>query len=583
MNPAFYACALLIIACMALLPSRAVGEEGPGASAAKAFIAEYEASVRPLEIALARASWKAQASGKDEDYKASEEADNRLDAALADPAAFARLKQIRQDLGKTKAEPTSEGLLARQIELLYLQYAGKQVDPELLRRITAKSTAITQAFNVYRAKVNGRELPDSAVRKVLGESHDSAYRRAVWEASKGVGAVVEKDLKELVKLRNEAARRLGFHDFYAMQLELNEMTEAEVLKLFDELYELTREPFRAVKARIDEKLAADYGITVADLRPWHYHDPFFQEPPATYTSRLDPIYADADVVKLASTFYAGIGLHVDDVIARSDLYERPGKYPHAMCMDIDREGDVRVMANVVPNHQWAATMLHELGHAVYDKYMPRSLPYVVHTPAATFTTEAIAMMFERLAEQPGWMQAAGLTVADPKAIARNSARMHRDHTLIFAAWTQVMVRFESAMYAEPDQDLNRLWWDLAEKYQLMHRPEGRNAPDYAAKIHIVSSPAYYHSYMMGEMFASQLHRTIVHDVLKAEAPSSLHGIGLTEPSYSGHKEIGEFLKAKVFGPGSRVRWDELVRYATGESLSPKAMMAELGTTGGGPP
>ena len=48
---------------------------------------------------------------------------------------------------------------------------------------------------------------------------------------------------------------------------------------------------------------------------------------------------------------------------------------------------------------------------------------------------------------------------------------------------------------------------------VLNRPEGRNAPDYASKIHIVSAPAYYHNYMMGELFASQVHHAIARDVL----------------------------------------------------------------------
>ena len=55
------------------------------------------------------------------------------------------------------------------------------------------------------------------------------------------------------------------------------------------------------------------------------------------------------------------------MIARSDLYEKPGKSPHAFCTDIDREGDVRVLANIVPNEYWMGTMLHELGHSVYSQ------------------------------------------------------------------------------------------------------------------------------------------------------------------------------------------------------------------------
>ena len=72
--------------------------------------------------------------------------------------------------------------------MLYLQYLEKQVDAGLLKKITAKANAVEQAFNVYRAKVDGKEMTDSEVRKLLKESTDSALRQKVWEASKGVGA-----------------------------------------------------------------------------------------------------------------------------------------------------------------------------------------------------------------------------------------------------------------------------------------------------------------------------------------------------------------------------------------------------------
>ena len=80
---------------------------------------------------------------------------------------------------------------------------------------------------------------------------------------------------------------------------------------------------------------------------------------------------------------------------------------------------------------------------------------------------------------------------------------------MFARWVQVMVRFERALYADPERDLDRLWWDLVERYQRVKRPEGRRAPDWAAKIHLATAPVYYHAYLMGECTASQLHRHVV--------------------------------------------------------------------------
>jgi peptidyl-dipeptidase A len=526
------------------------------------FIRAHEARIRPLERQAALAWWNANVSGKDEDFKAKEEAQNRLDAALADPKRFKELKAIKDGpLALLSSEK-------RQIDVLYLQYLEKQVDPELLKKMTALANKMEKAFNVYRANVDGKEMTDSEVRKVLKQSKDSARRKAVWEASKGVGSVVEADLKELVKLRNEAARKLGFKDFHVMSLHLNEQDQAKVIQLFDELDALTREPFRQAKMEIDAKLAADCGVKVEDLRPWHYQDPFFQESPAIFKANLDEVYAKADILKLCQEFYRGIGLPIDDVIARSDLYEKKGKSPHAFCTDIDREGDVRVLANIVPNEYWMGTMLHELGHSVYSsKNIPQSVPYVLRSEAHILTTEGVAMMFEKFSKNADWLQGMGVNVPEPQAFNETGRKMRRNQLLIFSRWCQVMLRFEKEMYANPDQDLNKLWWDLVEKYQLVKRPEGRNAPDYGSKIHVVSAPAYYHNYMMGELFASQVHHTLAREVLKTAPEKAL---------YNGNKEVGEFMRKRVFIPGRTLPWNELTKHATGAELNAKAFAADFG-------
>ncbi|GAH77922.1 unnamed protein product, partial [marine sediment metagenome] len=82
---------------------------------------------------------------------------------------------------------------------------------------------------------------------------------------------------------------------------------------------------------------------------------------------------------------------MESILANSDLYEREGKNPHAFCTDIDKEGDVRILCNLKNNEGWMETLLHELGHAVYDKYQAPQVPYLLRRPAHIFTTEAIAM------------------------------------------------------------------------------------------------------------------------------------------------------------------------------------------------
>ncbi|HZT78731.1 MAG TPA: M2 family metallopeptidase, partial [Gemmataceae bacterium] len=339
-------------------------------------------------------------------------------------------------------------------------------------------------------------------------------------------------------------------------------------KLFDELDELTREPFKAAKAEIDEELARRCKVKAAELMPWHYHDPFFQETPAVFAADIDEPFKKADLLKMCREFYASIGLPIGDVIDRSDLYEKKGKSPHAFCTDINRAGDVRVLANVQPDAYWAATLLHEFGHSVYSsKNIPQSVPYTLRMESHILTTEGVAMMFERLAKRRAFLERMDIKVPNARAFDETGAKMLRYQLLIFSRWCQVMLRFEKGMYEDPEQDLNKLWWDLVEKYQLVRRPPGRNAPDYASKIHIVSAPVYYHNYMMGELFASQLHHAIAREVYSRANPATV--------IYAGNPKVGEFMKKRVFEPGRTLSWDELTKFATGERLNPKAFAADF--------
>ena len=295
--------------------------------------------------------------------------------------------------------------------------------------------------------------------------------------------------------------------------------------------------------------------------PWHYQNRFFQEPPAIYSIDLDKYYKDRNIETLTTDYYSSIGLDISDMIGKSDLYEKPGKNQHAYCIDIDNLGDVRVLCNIKPNQNWMGTMLHEFGHANYDKYIDQQLPFALRNPAHTFTTEAIAMFFGRMSSNAHFLVDMKLTdTADANKVAAEGFKVLRLEQLTFSRWAQVMYRFEKALYADSDQDLNTLWWDLVEKYQLIRRPVNRNQPDWASKIHIATSPCYYHNYLLGELLASQFNHYITASVLKSDNFGQ---------SYYGKKEVGDYLKENVFEPGARYSWNEMIEKATGEKLTAK--------------
>jgi len=526
------------------------------------FISDHVEKIKPMEKAANLASWQAANTGKSEDYDKASELTLQLRQVYSSAEEFAYLKQTKT------AGQIEDRVLVRQLEVLCNAYLENQIEPELLKKIVDLGTQIEKNFSTFRGEIDGKKVTDNEIKEILKIETDSAKRKPAWVASKQVGAAVAGDLVRLVKLRNQAAQKLGFDNFHTLTLTTGEQDVKELDQIFKELYELTNEPFAKLKADLDRILAAKYDVAADELMPWHYHDPFFQESPMVYDLDLDTYYQDKNVKELATEFYAGIGLQVDSILARSDLYDRQGKNPHAFSTDIDREGDVRILCNLKNNEYWMETILHELGHGLYDKYHGLDAPFLLRRPAHSFTTEAIAMFFGRLSRNPIWMQQM-LNLSDQQRaeIAKVSDKYARLKQLIFARWAMVMYEFEKQLYANPDQDLNSLWWKLVEKYQFVKKPAGRDEPDWAAKIHFTIAPCYYHNYMLGELLASQLHHHLVREVLGLESDQNV--------SYVGQKRVGAFLTEKVFQPGAVYRWNGMIERATGESLTPKYFVQQF--------
>lgn len=512
---------------------------------ASTLLCELEQRLRPLYVELNRAWWDANVESTPANEARRRDAELALREALGDPATFAEVREAR-----AAAPPGSPE--HRQLDVLWREMAPHQIDPERRRRLVELETRVEAIFNTHRGEIDGERVDDNRIAEILRTSNDPTLRRRAWEASKTVGAEAAPLVLELVRLRNECARRLGFRDHYQMALTLAELDEDRLAATLDEVEKLTDPPFREWKAAYDAELAARFACSVDDLRPWHLGDVFFQEPPPVEGLDLDAHFAGRDLVELTLATFDGIGIDLRPVLARSDLYGRDGKSQHAFCIDVDRAGDVRVLANIVPNERWAETMLHEFGHAAYDTGIDPSVPFLLHGPAHMLLTEAVAMMFGALVRDPGWLgTVGGMARGEVETATPSLAAGRRAAGLVMARWMLVMCRFERDLYRAPDGDLGRHWWDLVESLQLVRRPDGERPTDWAAKIHLAVAPVYYQNYLLGELAAAQLR----------------HHIDTHEGGLVANPGAGRFLLGSVFSPGLRHRWDRLLASATGEPLT----------------
>lgn len=505
-----------------------------------------EARLAEIETEFHRAYWDSQVDATEANERRRAELELELRRLKGDPEALAAVNSALDD-------QIFDPILRRRLEVVRLSLTGNQMDEEQRARMVQLSSSVEGDFASFRPEVDGRRANDNDILEILRDSGDEQLRQRAWAASKEIGSHVAERVRELARVRNQAARDLGYGDYYLMSLDLQELNVEWLFGLLEELEEMTSGAYRAWKSQLDERLKKRFDVT--ELRPWHYADPFFQQLPPDGRIDLDDLFEGTEAGELARKTFDTWGIDVDGVLRGSDLYPREGKCQHAFCLDVDRSGqDVRILANVVPGERWTEVMLHESGHAAYDVSIEPTLPYTIRRAAHTFVTEAVAILCGRLVRDPEWLvRVAGRNPEDVDGIGGALRSANAAASLLFARWGLVMSYFERDLYADPEGDLDARWYELVERFQLVPPPpEGLVRPGaWAAKIHLAVAPVYYHNYLLGEMLASQLRTT---------AERECRG-------FVGDRSAGEFLVERVFRSGSLLPWDALIEEATGNALS----------------
>jgi len=176
------------------------------------FVEAHVAKVEPLTKEANLAYWDAATTGKEEDYKRFSELQLEISRLYNNPQDFAFIKDMKKS-GRIK-----NVRLARQLDKLYYAYLPNQVPPELLKEIVALDGKIQEKYSSFRGTMGGKKVTMSDIYDILTTEKDCRKRELAWKASKQVGDVIFDDLIRLVKLRNEAARKVGFDNYHTLNI-----------------------------------------------------------------------------------------------------------------------------------------------------------------------------------------------------------------------------------------------------------------------------------------------------------------------------------------------------------------------------
>lgn len=516
----------------------------------KCFVPKVESKSRQLN----KAFWILETTGSADAADLKAELDAELRLLFNDSDTYNKLLKWDHDPSLTNP------LLKRQLNILIRTFKHNMIAPALLIEISQKEASLLHAYANFRPDIDGKAVSENDIREILKKENSPSLRKKAWEASKLIGDTLAPQILSIVLLRNQGAQSLGYTDYFQMQLELQEVTESDLFDTLDDLAKKSDAAYAKVLQKIELQQSQRFNVQPEHLGPWAWSDPFCQEDPLD-SCELDSLVNGVDICDVATKFYQKMGIDVTSILKQSDMLERPGKNQHAFCINIDRDSDIRTLNNVKPTIRWMDTVLHELGHAIYEQGFDEKLPWLLREPPHMIPTEAMALIAGRQAYLKNVLQSIiGHSEAQEHLIVKAEESLQR-RQLIFSRWVLVMTYFERNLYSNPKQDLNKLWWQLVHKYQKIPIPPGREGKnDWAAKYHISLAPVYYYSYLLGEMFASSIEETF----LKEAKASSL----ATE-------KASQFLQEKLFFPGNRMSWTDLIQHVTGKPLSSDAWIHQF--------
>ena len=279
--------------------------------------------------------------------------------------------------------------------------AEKEREEELLARIQSKrqeETLWMSRDGTTEVTLNDSWTRISSTTGSLSPEEQSDLQNA-WVESRM--SWLEKDLVELIRLRNEVARREGFTTYWEAALAHRGLTPAEVTDIWSKLEAMVvplNEEFSRARTVVAEQngLPNEWGTQpqLAELA---------KEAPSG--TELDSAY-DADLAESRlRTFFSDMGLPMETV----QVYPGPSRYtlPGAYGIPIDLPDNIAIV--ISKDRRWSSwhyqALAHEMGLAAWWRLLPEQAsdsPVLWQPPTAYF--EGIGQFFEKMASSAAFAQ-----------------------------------------------------------------------------------------------------------------------------------------------------------------------------------
>ncbi len=447
--------------------------------------------------------------------------------------------------------------------------ALKKEITELQTRIETKQSTRKEGYiDPYTKKFV--PMSRNGMHSLRTTNDDEQIRKACFEATEALSLICIDEYIELVQKKNQYAKALGYEDFYAYKLMLEEkMTKKELFSLWDSIYAKTKYAFANIRTLEKEKPGL--------RKPWN----FGYMMSGSFVKEADPYFPFEQAVPIWIDTFSRLGVDFRGGKIVLDLLDREGKYNNGFCHwpnPVYYEGSVRKPATaqftctLVPGIPGQAasglhTLFHEGGHAAHllnadNKDVCMNVEY---PPASTAWDETQSMFLDTVNSSIEWRTLyAKNRKGEPypfDLFMRQSKALHPLRPLDLMG-IMMVCNFEKEIYEAKNLTKEKVI-AIAKKAYKKHydRSVESHYPLDVPHIYSWESSCSYHGYGLATLALSQWREYFF----------KKYGYIVDNP------HIGKEMQ-KVWKYGSIKSFPECVKLATGKKLSPNAYIKNVTMT-----
>src|SRR5260221_3101918 len=215
-------------------------KKNPVEREAEAFLASVSSLLQPVATVADNVDWVASTDVTPE-HTAQRAGADKVYAALVGSKVI-----IEKTKGFLKTDKQLDDVTARQLRKLLLSAAENPgTIPEIVAKRVEAEARLSSVLDSYtfclQPKVGGgggggclKPITANGIDDLLLKSRDLAERQRIWTASKEIGRPLKPGLVELVSLRNQGAREMGYKSYFALKVADYGMTVDEMMALLDD-------------------------------------------------------------------------------------------------------------------------------------------------------------------------------------------------------------------------------------------------------------------------------------------------------------------------------------------------------------